>query len=97
MSGEVLGKRLGSGSLGEGLKKRAPLSKEMGRLGGSLLLGSLLVAGHGVALAEAQLEVGTSTTLPPSRLRRCCHPHRWECDKLERIPILSKPPICPFP
>ncbi|MFS8899907.1 hypothetical protein NW841_09935 [Synechococcus sp. H60.3] len=65
MSGEALGKRLGSGGLGEGLKKRAPLSKEMGRLGGSLLLGSLLVAGHGVALAEAQLEVGTSTTLPP--------------------------------
>jgi len=65
MSGEALGKRLGSGGLGEGLRKRAPLSKAMGRLGGSLLLGSLLVAGRGVALAEAQLEVGTSTTLPP--------------------------------
>ncbi len=65
MSGEALGKRLGSGGLGEGLRKRAPLSKGIGRLGGALLLGSLLVAGCGVALAEAQLEVGTSTTLPP--------------------------------
>jgi len=65
MSGEALGKRLASGSLGEGLGKRAPLSKGIGRLGGTLLLGSLLVAGRGVALAEAQLEVGTSTTLPP--------------------------------
>lgn len=35
------------------------------RLGWPLLLGSLLIVGHGVALAEAQLEVGTSTTLSP--------------------------------
>lgn len=34
-------------------------------LGWLLLLGSLLMVGRGVALAEAQLEVGTSTTLSP--------------------------------
>ncbi|HIK20600.1 MAG TPA: hypothetical protein IGR15_05990 [Synechococcus sp. M44_DOE_062] len=34
-------------------------------LGWLLLLGSLVMVGRGVALAEAQLEVGTSTTLSP--------------------------------
>jgi hypothetical protein len=40
-------------------------AKGLRGLGWLLLLGSLLMVGRGVALAEAQLEVGTSTTLSP--------------------------------
>lgn len=67
-------------------------------LGWLLLLGSLLMVGRGVALAEAQLEVGTSTTLSPQAAPPVLPPPPlWESDKFPWIPIPNKLPICPFP
>lgn len=47
------------------LKGRPRLSKGMCGIGGGLLLGSLLIGGGSEAFANLQLEVGTSTTMPP--------------------------------
>lgn len=67
-------------------------------LGWLLLLGSLLMVGRGVALAEAQLEVGTSTTLSPQAAPPVLPPPPlWESDQFPWIPIPNKLPICPFP
>ncbi len=55
-----------------------PRGKGMGKIGWALLLGSLLVlSGQGVVFAEMELEVGTSTTMPPE----------------EALPVLPPPPL----
>lgn len=65
----MLGNRLNRAENISGLEQWQKYPTQFGRggrrLGWPLLLGSLLIVGHGVALAEAQLEVGTSTTLSP--------------------------------
>ncbi|MGY2946861.1 hypothetical protein [Thermostichus sp. MS-CIW-30] len=65
MLGDRFKRAVNISSLERQQKHPTQSSKGLHGLGWLLLLGSLLMVGRGVALAEAQLEVGTSTTLSP--------------------------------
>ncbi|MCF2969896.1 hypothetical protein L1047_01635 [Synechococcus sp. Nb3U1] len=49
------------------LKNLSQPCKKGRRIGWILLLGSLLVLGNGLAFAQLQLDLGTSTTIPPEK------------------------------
>lgn len=98
----MLGNRLNRAENISGLEQWQKYPTQFGRggrrLGWPLLLGSLLIVGRGLALAEAQLEVGTSTTLSPQAAPPVLPPPPlWESDQFPWIPIPNKLPICPFP
>jgi len=74
---DMFNRAVGSGGP-ELLKNSTPHGKGMHKIGWALLLGSLLVlSGQGVVFAELELEVGTSTTMPPE----------------EALPVLPPPPL----